>query len=934
MNSAAGIAMAAMSALFFVCQNVAADSVAASAAAAPLPLAADKWDADPLLWQFDSACGTVSVSATNGNGIAVCNDAPLSGDVVAEAVFVPNATHFPEWCVASVAIVDDEQNYWHVALVRSPLGGDGARQVAELCEMRDGVWLAQQNLPRGKSARAANARWEYGKPYKLSLSLGADGIVGEVTGADGEIILCESFAFPSDKPAVKRGRPALRVSGFTGVFSDVRAESGAAIEREHAAFPPYDAAPVAPEIKSDATGFFRVEEQADGRWWAIDPNGRGTVILGIDHTAYAGHYCEKLGYAPHQRKNDAKYSSRAAWEEETLGRLKAWGFNAFGAGGDRSLHRRGLAHCGFISIGERFADFGGDYEIMPNEHRPCSAFPNVFHPDFERYAKYLAQRVCAPGKDDPWLFGYFIDNELRWWGSASWGGSEGLYNAALAKPDGHPAKTAALALRREDFASDAEMKTEFLRMAAERYFKVCADAIREADPNHLVLGARFAGTVSSADVVWREAAKYCDVVTFNYYPMADLDSGRVRTSLGRGGELIADHFTRYARLIDKPMLVTEWSFPALDSGLPCENGAGQRFRTQSERAEATGLFAREMLALPFLIGYDYFMWVDEPALGISANFPEDSNYGLVNEDGVPYKEITETFSNINHRAAALRFAPPPETKGAGAGTVKFYPLEWARRTHGGQYSFDNLIGHKITKVSRSKGSASFTNGGAFEIVRLEDGTSLFDIIFVNGDGVDGNFGADVGKLNFMAHIIDADGNNRWLAATNSTAEIYTGNPLSIRFNAFGGGYGSSFEIEGAAFLPIGSRAVFFSSINSIKNTGAAPLKLKALFFRLNTDYNETASGGRVPNLWKANKQAAWLDPATGRYLGCFAPAESAMEIHFWADKDGQHPDARYELETPAILAPGEIYIPPDPVFIAIAAGTDGELGWQKASSVK
>ena len=44
--------------------------------------------------------------------------------------------------------------------------------------------------------------------------------------------------------------------------------------------------------------------------------------------------------------------------------MKAWGFNAFGAGGDRSLCRRGLAHCGFISIGERSADFGSDYEII------------------------------------------------------------------------------------------------------------------------------------------------------------------------------------------------------------------------------------------------------------------------------------------------------------------------------------------------------------------------------------------------------------------------------------------------------------------------------------------------------------------------------------------------------------------------------------------
>ena len=101
------------------------------------------------------------------------------------------------------------------------------------------------------------------------------------------------------------------------------------------------------------------------------------------------------------------------------------------------------------------------------------------------------------------------------------------------------------------------------------------------------------------------------------------------------------------------MIITEWSFPALDAGLPSSCGAGQRFRTQAERTQATELFARTLLALPFMVGYDYFMWVDEPALGISFKFPEDSNYGLVNERGEPYREITEMFTRINHEAEAL-----------------------------------------------------------------------------------------------------------------------------------------------------------------------------------------------------------------------------------------------------------------------------------------
>jgi hypothetical protein len=38
--------------------------------------------------------------------------------------------------------------------------------------------------------------------------------------------------------------------------------------------------------------------------------------------------------------------------------------------------------------------------------------------------------------------------------------------------------------------------------------------------------------------------------------------------------------------------MTEWSFPALDAGVPSIHGAGQRFRTQAERAKVTEITAQ------------------------------------------------------------------------------------------------------------------------------------------------------------------------------------------------------------------------------------------------------------------------------------------------------------------------------------------------------
>ena len=123
-----------------------------------------------------------------------------------------------------------------------------------------------------------------------------------------------------------------------------------------------------------------------------------------------------MGYAPHGRKNQAKYASHEVWQAETLQRLTQWGFNLLGAGCEPRLRHQGLAHTEFLNIGEGMARLGDAYDITPHEDRPCSAFPNVFHPQFEAYCHYMAQKKCAPLRDDPWLLGYFIDNELAWWG--------------------------------------------------------------------------------------------------------------------------------------------------------------------------------------------------------------------------------------------------------------------------------------------------------------------------------------------------------------------------------------------------------------------------------------------------------------------------------------------------------------------------------------
>jgi len=145
--------------------------------------------------------------------------APLAAHVTVEALFTPQKAQSLGWDVAAVAIVADPDNFWHLALVQMP-PENGLRPMVELCEMRDGEWLAQHNL-KMEINEAPAVPWTFGQPHRLTLSMDADGVTGTILAPDGRLILRRRFAFTAD--AVRSGRPALRVAGIAGAYSAVRA---------------------------------------------------------------------------------------------------------------------------------------------------------------------------------------------------------------------------------------------------------------------------------------------------------------------------------------------------------------------------------------------------------------------------------------------------------------------------------------------------------------------------------------------------------------------------------------------------------------------------------------------------------------------------------------------------------------------------------------
>ncbi len=900
-----------------------------AAVANPVDCSVSLWELNPIAWTFDAKVGSMRAK---GLGDLVALKAERSAKVTVSALVRPESSGTNGWATIGVALVDDSRNYWHLSLVQAPPDDkwNPGGHFFELCEMKDGEWLSQSIDKLKRTEFRQSGSWRYGETYGLTLASDPSGIRGEVKDASGKTIFVCRFAFPSGglqlvatasggsrscATAVTCGRPGLHVNGgFKGVFSkiDVACSEPRPQVVAKKVFPPYASDSFVKGITDKATGFFRVVKKDDGRWWTIDPLGRGIVLLGVDHVRYQGHWSQRTHRSVHLEVNKKKFPNKADWEADTLSRLKAWGFNLLGAGCDEKLQRRGLVHTIFLSMGDGLCWEGmpEEYYICPNEHRPCSAFPNVFHPDFEAWCDHVARKRCAPNKDDPWLFGYFIDNELAWWGRGA--RDTGLFDAVSKLPADHPARKAqAEFLAKRGVKGDAspEVKLDFLRLAAERYFGVASAAIRRYDPNHLVMGARFAGIGGAHDAVWEISGKYCDLVTFNIYPWADLDRNAVFVHRGANAPLVADAFAERLAIVKKPMLITEWSFPALDSGLPCTAGAGQRFRTQRERTAATELFAKTMLASPGLLGYDYFMWVDEPAEGISDAFPEDSNYGLINLNGDAYPEITSMFTRLHKDIGKWRVAAVPPAREAvpAAGPT---------------------AAQAVAKLGATKDAVCLREGDRYVVksagLALEGrvgGGNVFDKVIVNGK--------DLGRFTLM--LCDkTSGSLSWQNVGKITAAEWRDGALVVV--AEGGVRGARFTLT-CAVTPVAGKPWFVCDLVKAVNLGPGPIGVHAFYFRQYVDYfreKDTESAQRkVPNLWKATEADAWFRK-DGAYLGgaSFAPTVSMFRYFTSGEGKNQHPDAMFSPGENLVLAPGTSYEPKGLIwFLSVGGASDGRKEW-------
>lgn len=365
------------------------------------------------------------------------------------------------------------------------------------------------------------------------------------------------------------------------------------------------------KLQGMKTGFFHVE-LINSRFWLVSPEGNAFFAKGV----------ESIDFGPDRNVQPADPLKAA---EELAAQLKSWNFNTAG-----SLRRKlpGMPYAVNLGLASSTTP---DMWLM-------GIVPDYFSPEFHAGVEKRAAEICPGLSDDPWLIGYFTDNEIRWVPDIR--SKESVLEVFLKKPADSPGHKRAMAFLNERGRTPENITYDdmlaFLEIAASEYGKTVYNAIRKYDKNHLILGSRFN---SRAPIpLTRGLAPYYDVFSFNNYEH--------RAPLYKLGEI--------TRISGKPTMITEFSFKAMDSGLYNNIGAGDAVATQKDRAELFTNYVLDLARLPSCVGFYWFRYRDQPKEGAGTRSPggwggENSNYGLVKIDGTPWTELVECMKEVNAR---------------------------------------------------------------------------------------------------------------------------------------------------------------------------------------------------------------------------------------------------------------------------------------------
>ncbi len=390
------------------------------------------------------------------------------------------------------------------------------------------------------------------------------------------------------------------------------------------------------EIKSDSTGFFRLQE-AD-RWWLVTPEGNAFISLGVNHIQPTllfheynrEHWSKEMGYKEEAFSGESFAASpaREKWLSMVKDDLGRWGFNTIGGLSNISQCPKEVPY----TVCVRFVD---NCHWMKAED---ISFPDVFDPAFKERCREMARKACAPRREDPYLVGYFyMDTPILVRRDAQ--KKEGLFyydnpraevptwpQAISELPGEAPGKRYYVDFIRARYQSKIDAFNEvygtsfgsfeelvrsspprkprrhqqahedgraFLREILRHLYHVAHEAVREFDPNHLILGDRYNGNTEIPDAALEAMLPYVDVLSVQYYGHFREQEADLKRCYGKTG---------------KPIILCDSAFSVPSPEMP--NPFGRWVENEEQRAVAYEGYARAAFSNPYVIGWHWCGYID------------------------------------------------------------------------------------------------------------------------------------------------------------------------------------------------------------------------------------------------------------------------------------------------------------------------------------
>lgn len=403
--------------------------------------------------------------------------------------------------------------------------------------------------------------------------------------------------------------------------------------------------------RTTATGFFRTE-QIKGRWFIIDPDGYAFIYKGIVHVDPGTSIKQKAAFAEKWGTNDVWLTHVTDW-------MRTNGFNGVGWSDIELLskHTNPVVHTVIVRPMFLYRNYHRNYHrnlVGGYSNAGWQGYENniirVFDPMFESYMDKTCKNL-AQYKNDKYLLGYYIDNELPWVNDA-------LDRHLLLLNETDPCYIAAKNWfdQRKGVNSSPENisqedRNAFWDFYAGKYFQMAKQYIEKYDPNHMFLGSRFnqAKEELTNPYIFEVAGKYCDIISINHY---------------REWEPIVSRMKNWEEWAKKPFIITEFYTKGEDSGLLNVTGAGWIVRTQRDRGLFYENFVLKLLRSKGCVGWDWFRYQDNDPENLQTDpSNRDSNKGLVDNNYNQYDELMDFCKRTNDNVYSfLDYLKTIETK--------------------------------------------------------------------------------------------------------------------------------------------------------------------------------------------------------------------------------------------------------------------------------